>query len=231
MNRKESLLTKTSTAYLNSVHPSFLSGLSGLSGLCEATSIGCKVASQSIGCKVASQSIGKKLRVNLNEAPSKKLPGITVAPSKTSDVIYEYLKTFSKYSNRKNGVLINYNQYIAYNFYNKNLLLSQVDPLIDKYLKIKTNKNKSKNAVPCTFAFQLKKAKVAKTTLWSVTPRAQAKNINKNINININYPLKKPLLGLYPYSKKNTPRAPFAIKHRTEEPNAQTGVHRGIRQD
>ena len=103
-NRKESLLTKTSIAYLNSVHPT-------------------------------------KLRVNLNEAPSTKLPGLRVAPSISSDVIYEYLKTFSKYSDRKNGVLINYNQHIAYNFNSKNLLLRGVEPLINNSLKVKTNKN------------------------------------------------------------------------------------------
>jgi hypothetical protein len=180
MYRKESLLTNTSTAYLNSVHP-------------------------------------KKLRVNFNKTPSKKLLGLTVSPSNTSDVIYEFLKTFSKYSNRKNGVLINFNQHIAYNFNSKNLIVRGVEPLINNSLKIKTNKNKSTNAVPITF--QLEKAKVAKAT----------ENINKNININ--YPLNKPLLGLYPQSDKNTPRACFENTHRTEEPNAPTGVHIEIPQD
>jgi hypothetical protein len=183
MYRKESFLTKTSTAYLNSVHPT-------------------------------------KLRVNLKKnPPSKKLLGLRVAPSNTSDVIYEYLKTFSKYSNRKNGVLINFNQHIAYNFNSQNLLLRGVEPLINNSLKIKTNKNKSTNAVPFTFSFQLEKAQVAKAT----------ENINKNININ--YPLNKPLLGLYPVSNKNTPRASFANTHRTEEPNSPTGVKREIPQD
>ena len=180
MYRKESLLTNTSTAYLNSVHP-------------------------------------KKLRVNFNKTPSTKLLGLTVSPSNTSDVIYEYLKTFSKYSNRKKGVLINFNQHIAYNFNSKNLIVRGVEPLINNSLKIKTNKNKSTNAVPITF--QLEKAKVAKAT----------ENINKNININ--YPLNKPLLGLYTQSTKNTPRAYFENTHRTEEPNAPTGVHREIPQD
>jgi len=113
--RKESLLTKTSTAYLNSVHP-------------------------------------QKLRVNLNKTPSKKLIGLRVAPSKTSDVIYEYLKSFSQYCNRKKGVLINFNQHIAYNFNKKNLLLRGAEPLteplINNSLKIKTNKNQSTKAVP-----------------------------------------------------------------------------------
>lgn len=120
--RKESLLTKTSTAYLNSVHPT-------------------------------------KLRVNLNEAPSTKHPGLTEAPSQPSDVIYEYLNTFSKYSKRTNGVLLNYNQHIAYNFNRRNLLLRGVEPLINNSLKSKTNKNKSTKAVPFTVALQLAKAK------------------------------------------------------------------------
>ena len=182
--RKESLLTKTSTAYLNSVHPT-------------------------------------KLKVNLNEAPSTKLFGLTAAPSNSSDVIYEYLKTLSKYRDRKNGVLINYNQHISYNFNNKNLLLRGVEPQTqnNNSLKITTNKNKSTNAVPFTYAFQLEKATVAKTT----------QNINKNININDL--LNKPLLGLNPESYKNTPRAPFANTHRTEEPTAPTIVHKEIPQD
>ena len=102
--RKESLLTETSTAYLNSVHPT-------------------------------------NLRVNLNKTPSKKHTGLTVAFLNTSDVLYEYLKTLKKYSkyttndnnsnknrNRKNkqqGVLINFNQHIAYNFNNKYVLLRE----------------------------------------------------------------------------------------------------------
>ena len=189
--RKESLLTKTSTAYLNSVHPT-------------------------------------KLRVNLNKTPSTKLPGLTKSPSNSSDEIYEYLKTFSKYSNRKNGVLINYNQHIAYNFNSKNLLLRGVEPLMNNSLKIKTNTNKSTNAVPFTFAFQLEKAKVA-PLVYDQSGIGKTTNINKNININDL--LNKPLLGLYPDSTKNNPRAPFAKTHRTEEPNAPTGVYKEIPQD
>jgi len=101
--RKESLLTETSTAYLNSVHPTKL--------------------------RVNLNQKPTKLRVNLNKHhlktkhTNKKLNGLNVAPSKTSDVIYEYLKTFSKYSNSQKGVLINFNQHIAYNFNNRNILL------------------------------------------------------------------------------------------------------------
>jgi ribosomal VAR1-like protein len=161
------------------------------------------------------------LRFNLNEAYSTKKPGLKVAPSKSSDVIYEYLKTFSKYRNRKNGVLINFKQHIAYNFNSKNLLLREVEPLINNSLKT----NKSTNAVPVTpvtpftNAIQLEKekssSKEAKTT----------KNINKI------YLLKKPLLGLYPDSTKNTPIPPFANTQSPEEPNAPTGVQREIAKD
>jgi hypothetical protein len=192
--RKESLINNTSIAYLNSVHPT-------------------------------------KLRVNLNKTPSKKhlglrgLKEIRVAPSNSTDVIYEYLKTFSKYSNKKNkkGVLINFNQHIAYNFNSKNLLVREVEPLNNNSLQIKTNKNKSTNAVPFTFSLQLEKAKVAQAK--------ETENINKNININ--YPLNKPLLGLYPVSTKNTPRASFEKTQtkKAEEPNDSTSVDREISQD
>jgi hypothetical protein len=61
--------------------------------------------------------------------------------SKTSNVISEYLKTFSKNRTRKPGVLINYNQQIAYNFNIKNvslsLLLKRVEYLIKNPLKKK----------------------------------------------------------------------------------------------
>jgi hypothetical protein len=154
------------------------------------------------------------LRVNLNKAPSKKLPGLTLAPSNSSDEISEYLKTFSKYNKRKNGVLIKYNQHIAYNFNSKNLLVRGVEPLNNNSVKIKTNTNKSTNDVPFTFALK----KVAKTT-------------NTNKNRNINDILNKPLLGLYPDSIKNTPRAPFAKTHRTEEPKTPTVVYKEIPQD
>jgi hypothetical protein len=188
--RKESLINNQSTAYLNSVHPT-------------------------------------KLRVNLNKTTSKKkkkhlrlrrLKGIRVGPSNRSDIIYEYLKTFSKYSNQKKGILINFNQHIAYNFNSKNLLVRRVEPLNNNSLQIKTNKNNSTNAIPVTYES------------WSNVEVAKAKateNINKNININ--YPLNKPLLGLYPVSKKNTPRASFENTHvmtilKTEEPNDSTSV-------
>ena len=167
-----------------------------------------------------------KLRVNLNKTPSTKLfglRGLKVDPSNSSDVIYEYLKTLSKYGNSKKGTLINFNQHIAYNFNSQNLLIRGVEPLINNSLQIKTNKNKSTNAVPFTLPIplqlQLEKAKVAKST----------EKINKNININ--YSLNKPLLGLYSESTKNTPRASFANTHKTAEPCTQIRVDRETPQD
>ena len=86
------------------------------------------------------------MRVNLNEAPSKKQKGLKKAPSNSSDVIYEYLKSFSKYRNRKTGLLIKNNQHIEYNFNSKKILKRGDEALINKSLKklkTKTNKNKS----------------------------------------------------------------------------------------
>jgi hypothetical protein len=104
--RKESLLTETSIAFLNSVHPT-------------------------------------KLRLNLNKTPSNKQLGLTVAFSKTSDILYEYFKTLNnnKYNNnnvsnrnrkkKKQGVLINFNQHIAYNFNSNYILLRGENQNID----------------------------------------------------------------------------------------------------
>ena len=162
-----------------------------------------------------------KLRVNLNKSPStnhqglRALKDIRVAHSNKSDVIYEYLKTFSKYSNQKKGVLINFNQHIAYNFNSKNLLVRGVEPQNNNSLQIKTNKNKSTNVVPLTFSLQLGKANVYPSYGRLVNEgegnKAKASGATENINknININYPLNKPLLGLYPVATKTTPRASF----------------------
>jgi hypothetical protein len=112
--RKESLLTETSTTYLNSVHPKKLR-------------VNLNLKKKPKKLRVNLKKKPKKLRVNLNKhrfkKTNKKLKGLRVASSKTSDVIYEYLKTFSKYSNSQKGVLINFNQHIAYNFNNRNILL------------------------------------------------------------------------------------------------------------
>jgi hypothetical protein len=57
-----------------------------------------------------------------------------------NDLIYQYLKTFSIFNKRKNGILIQYNQHIGYNFNSKNILLRGVEPQTNKSLK--TNKNR-----------------------------------------------------------------------------------------
>jgi hypothetical protein len=161
----------------------------------------------------------KKLRVNSNKTPSTKLNGLRIASSNIFDVPFGYLKTLinCNYSNEK-GLLLNFNQHIAYNFNSQNLLLRGAEPLWNNSLQIKTNENQSTNAV--TFnSFQLEKAQVAKAT----------ENINKNININ--YPLNKPLLGLYPESNKNTPITYVANTHITEEPDATTILQGEIPQD
>lgn len=48
-----------------------------------------------------------------------------------NDVIYQYLKTFSIFNKRKNGILLKYNQHIGYNFNSKNILLRGVEPKIE----------------------------------------------------------------------------------------------------
>ena len=52
-----------------------------------------------------------------------------------NDVILKYLKTFSNFNKRKNGILIQYNQLIGYNFNSKNILLRGVEPQINKPLQ------------------------------------------------------------------------------------------------
>ena len=52
-----------------------------------------------------------------------------------NDVIYQYIKTFSKFNKRKNGIFIKYNKYISYNFNSKNILLRGLEPQTNKSLK------------------------------------------------------------------------------------------------
>ena len=174
----------------------------------------------------------KKLSVNLNKTPFTKHHG-RVASSNTTDVIYEYLKTFSNYSQKKKGVLINFNQHIGYNFNRRNLLLRGVESQNNNSLQIKTNKNQSTNAVPFTFSVQLVKKKAPVTSVANVATVPSDLRINEhkatenmNKNIIINYPLNKPLLGLYPESNKNTPIASVANTPVIEESNAPATVQK-----
>jgi hypothetical protein len=57
--------------------------------------------------------------------------------SPVNDTIYQYLKSFSIFNKRKNGIFIQYNQYIGYNFNSNNILLRGVEPQNKNYL----NKN------------------------------------------------------------------------------------------
>jgi hypothetical protein len=93
-----------------------------------------------------SVSLPTNLRGNLNEqkvsssftsafAPRASAKGVAPKPKvktslKVNDVIYQYLKTFSIFNKRKNGILIKYNQHIGYNFNSKNILLRGVEPKI-----------------------------------------------------------------------------------------------------
>jgi hypothetical protein len=58
-----------------------------------------------------------------------------------NDVIYQYLKTFSIFNKRKNGILIKYNQHIGYNFNSKNILLRGVEPKNNNYFLKNTKTN------------------------------------------------------------------------------------------
>ena len=64
-----------------------------------------------------------------------------IKSSIVNDVIYQYLKTFSIYNKRKNGILMQYNQYIGYNFNSNNILLRGVDPQNNKSLNINNFKD------------------------------------------------------------------------------------------
>ena len=118
---------------------------------------------------------------------------------KSSDVIYEYLKTFSKYSNRKNGLLLKYNQHIAYNF-KKNIKLRGVEPLTNNTLNLKTNKNNYTSADQF-----IENAK---------------ENLNKNIIKHINNVLNKPLVSIYPKYSQLYP--PFSKTKRQSQTKTKT---------
>jgi hypothetical protein len=80
----------------------------------------------------------KNLRCNLNEQKVASIKTSLCCPPhlpearglKINDVIYQYLKTFSLFNKRKNGILIKYNQQIGYNFNSRNILLRGVEPKI-----------------------------------------------------------------------------------------------------
>jgi hypothetical protein len=85
----------------------------------------------------------KNLRFNLNE---KKVASIKTS-LKINDVIYQYLKTFSLFNKRKNGILIKYNQHIGYNFNSRNILLRGVEPKIVRSTVAKKSLKPNKNII------------------------------------------------------------------------------------
>jgi Mitochondrial ribosomal protein (VAR1) len=110
-SEKESLLNKKTYDYLNSVSLNNLKSIT-----LESTTIG-------------HHSRGNVLNGN---DPGKD----ALARVKTrNDVIYQYLKTFSIFNKRKNGILIKYNKYISYNFNSKNILLRGIEPQTNKSFK------------------------------------------------------------------------------------------------
>ena len=111
--RKGSFLNQKSYDYLNSVSPKNLRG------------------------KLAQVEGGNPQREPVNQYLDK---GASIKSNLLfRDVIYQYLKTFSLYNNRQNGILIKYNQYIGYNFNSKNILLRGVEPQTNKSLKLNKN--------------------------------------------------------------------------------------------
>lgn len=96
--------------------------------------------------------ISKEQKVDTTSVPIK-APTLTKAAVATevkvktrNDVIYQYLKTFSIFNKRKNGILIKYNKHISYNFnrFNDKLNLRGVgaEPQTNTFLK--PNKNITK---------------------------------------------------------------------------------------
>jgi hypothetical protein len=115
--RKGGLLNQKTYDYLNSVSPKNLSTFKGSS-----TTNNQKTILQPLAKGEKGEQFEKETSIRTR-----------------NDVIYQYLKTFSLYHNRKNGILIQYNQHIGYNFNSKNILLRGVEQKTNKSLK--NNKN------------------------------------------------------------------------------------------
>ena len=115
-NKKGSLLNQKTYDYLNSVSP-----LDFSSFICEAASKGSLRADATNlkGFIPSSPTLGQEQKE------------VSIKTS-LNDVIYQYLKTFSIFNKRKNGILIKYNQHIGYNFNSQNILLRGVEPQTNK---------------------------------------------------------------------------------------------------
>lgn len=125
-SEKESLLNKKTYDYLNSVSLKNFNFKNNF-----------KVETTTIG---SNPNIHKNYRINSISKEQEVYTTSGLARVKTrNDVIYQYLKTFSIFNKRINGILIKYNKYISYNFNSKNILIRGIEPQTNKSLK--TNKN------------------------------------------------------------------------------------------
>ena len=121
-SEKESLLNKKTYDYLNSVSLKNLNSFT--------------LESSTIGHHHYHDNPGNDgCRGNGNDSGKDALARVKTS----NDVIYQYLKTFSIFNKRKNGILIKYNKYISYNFNSKNILLRGIEPQTNKSLKTNNN--------------------------------------------------------------------------------------------
>jgi len=136
--RKGSLLNQKTYDYLNSVSPT---NLTAVKGSTTTTTLGSNP-------NVHNTLFNFKNNESLTSLSRQRGQGQKEASIKTrNDVIYQYLKTFSIFNKRKNGILIQYNQHIGYNYNSKNILLRGVVPPFafakakETTKSLKTNKN------------------------------------------------------------------------------------------
>lgn len=169
--RKGSLLNQKTYDYLNSVSPTKLTFFKGSSS---TTTLG------------SNPNVHKTL-FNLSGKNNETLPSLSgqwgpeqkEASIKTrNDVIYQYLKTFSIFNKKKNGILIQYNQHIGYNYNSQNILLRGVEPQTTKSLK--TNKNITRLQLPLPVAL----ATVARATVLLLRRATGTPLLEKESKIN-----------------------------------------------
>jgi hypothetical protein len=128
--RKGSFLNQKTYDYLNSVSPKILRGMTPSS-----TTLATAKVHKTLFNFISkyNESLPSIPRQSLSRYCWQSLPcghgtkgwgqGQKEASIKTrNDVIYQYLKTFSIFNKRKNGIIIKYNQHIGYNFNSKNIL-------------------------------------------------------------------------------------------------------------
>ena len=85
------------------------------------------------------------LQLSPKNLPINKSKNLTINKSNIKaidDFIYEYLKTFSQYKIKKNGLIVRYNQQISYSFSNiayNTIKVTKLEGIINNYLNLKTN--------------------------------------------------------------------------------------------